>query len=413
MKRILVRGGVNPLKPLSINQILLHNKIGGNSGNVLYLAGVLRGICADDVDVDMDGYAAEGGRYKEADIDRINQVYDAYLIPLADAFRADFVKNLENLTRFVKQLKIPCHIIGVGIRGKYDLDVNSAFTFDDKAKDFVKAVLEKSPMIGLRGEITAKYLTRLGFSEENDYTVIGCPSMYIFGKRIARRHLFLEKDSRISINFNPTIPEIDQNILECSRQYREWFYVAQNIEELRCLWLGLPKPDLRDKFYFADISDELYVGNHVKGFVTAGDWIRYMNTIDLSIGGKFHGNMAAILGGAPAIFIPSDARMQELVLYHSLPAINAKDWKKIDSFEQAVEKVDFDRYLSLHEKNFTHYCGFLEKLGIPNVYGSRKAENDELLLFNRPVSSVLSCSKEEVIHRWTEYKNALERKIKK
>ena len=158
MKRILVRGGMNPLKPLNLSQILAYDKIGGNTGNILYLTGVLRSIYADDVEVDVDGYAGEGGLYNSNDIDQINQIYDAYLIPLADAFRPDFVNQLNSLTKLVKQLKIPCHILSVGIRGEYDMDVHCQYPFDEQVKEFVKAVLEKSPIIGVRGEITAEYL---------------------------------------------------------------------------------------------------------------------------------------------------------------------------------------------------------------------------------------------------------------
>lgn len=409
MKRILVRGGMNPLKPLNLSQILAYDKIGGNTGNILYLTGVLRSIYADDVEVDVDGYAGEGGLYNSNDIDQINQIYDAYLIPLADAFRPDFVNQLNSLTKLVKQLKIPCHILSVGIRGEYDMDVHCQYPFDEQVKEFVKAVLEKSPMIGVRGEITAEYLQKFGLSEEKDYTVIGCPSMYIFGKQIHRRKFCLDKSSRLSLNFNPNIQEITENLLECARnQFGEWLYVAQGINEIKCLWLGLSTPDLKNEYYLKGLFEELYGENHVRAFISAGDWIRYMNTIDLSIGGKLHGNIAAVLGGAPTIFIPSDARMQELVSYHSFPSIAAKDWKKIENIEKLVDKIDLDKYLSVHTKNFEHYCEFLEKLEIPNIYSEHQAEKEELLSFSRPVTSILNCSKYEMLQRLTEYKNAAE-----
>ena len=63
MRKLLVRGGVNPLKPMTTNQIVLHNRIGGNSGNVLYLTGVLRSLYSSETDV---GTADQKGLYKEA-----------------------------------------------------------------------------------------------------------------------------------------------------------------------------------------------------------------------------------------------------------------------------------------------------------------------------------------------------------
>ena len=136
-----------------------------------------------------------------------------------------------------------------------------------------------------------------------------------------------------------------------------------------------------------------------------------MNTIDMSIGGKLHGNIAAVLGGAPTVFIPSDARTQELVEYHSFPSIAAKDWKKITDLEELLEKVNFDSYLKIHRNNFEHYKTFIQTLGIPNIYSKHQTEKDELLLYSRPITSVLSCNKYEMIQRWSDYKNALERKL--
>ena len=100
---------------------------------------------------------------------------------MADAVRADFVREMKGLTKLVKSLKIPCFVIGIGVRAPYEPEVDFSYSFDDVVREFLKAVLEKSAIIGVRGWITADYLSRLGFKEERDFTIIGCPSMYTFG----------------------------------------------------------------------------------------------------------------------------------------------------------------------------------------------------------------------------------------
>lgn len=49
---------------------------------------------------------------------------------------------------------------------------------------FVKAILNKSAILGLQGEITAAYLRKLGFTEEKDFTVIGCPVVFMNGDEL-------------------------------------------------------------------------------------------------------------------------------------------------------------------------------------------------------------------------------------
>lgn len=53
--------------------------------------------------------------------------------------------------------------------------MSNSFPFDEDVKEFIKAVLDRSAKVGIRGEITASYLKRLGFREEIDFTVMGCP----------------------------------------------------------------------------------------------------------------------------------------------------------------------------------------------------------------------------------------------
>ena len=48
-------------------------------------------------------------------------------------------------------------------------------------RDFVAAVLDRGPSIGVRGELTADFLRRLG---SRDVEVIGCPSMFFHGPRL-------------------------------------------------------------------------------------------------------------------------------------------------------------------------------------------------------------------------------------
>lgn len=53
-----------------------------------------------------------------------------FIIPLANAFREDFVEELRNLTKLIRKLKIPCVVIGVGVQADYEPDFNKTNIFD-------------------------------------------------------------------------------------------------------------------------------------------------------------------------------------------------------------------------------------------------------------------------------------------
>ena len=48
-------------------------------------------------------------------MERWNAEYDMFLIPLANAFRTTFKKELKMLTDLVERLTIPCVVVGVGL----------------------------------------------------------------------------------------------------------------------------------------------------------------------------------------------------------------------------------------------------------------------------------------------------------
>ena len=206
MRRYLIRGGYSPLENQSVFNIIRRNLFGRNSGNLLYLFGAYRTLVDYDVEVVVDQYKGENGLYFEKDIDFINNNYEGYIVPLADAFRDDFENKLNTYSEFFGKLTIPVCILGVGHRASYEPDLSEKRKFDDTVKNFVKSALNKSSCIGVRGEITGKYLQKLGFMENKDYMVIGCPSMYSYGLHINQRKWTGFPFRNISVNCGGMAP---------------------------------------------------------------------------------------------------------------------------------------------------------------------------------------------------------------
>ena len=147
--------------------MILKNMIGGNVGNLIYAYSIYRNLTTEDVEIIPDRY-----RINEKDASEINKKYDAYIIPLADAFRESFVESLKKYTKLIEKLTIPVIVIGVGVKAPMNKRIENGFPFDNVVKEFVKAVLKRSNMIGVRGQITADYLSYLGFTEGVDHTAV-------------------------------------------------------------------------------------------------------------------------------------------------------------------------------------------------------------------------------------------------
>ena len=407
MRRILIRSGISPLDNFDAAHMILKNSIGGNVGNLVYAYSVYRTLMTKNTVITPDYYKIDHTK-----ADEINKKYDCYIIPLADAFRKDFVPNLRKYTKLIKKLKIPVIVIGAGLRAPFEPNLKEGFSFDEDVKAFVKAVLEKSSIIGLRGQITSDYLTRLGFKEGVDHTVIGCPSMYAFGRELNIRKTKITKNSLVSVNSSKLSPK---NVLDFitrgMEEYPNHYFIPQWMKEFKLTYLGHPSID--DKVvhnYPTKMSDAIYQEDRVRYFLSAPKWIEFLKQVDLSFGARLHGNITATIAGTPSILITKDARMRELAEYHQLTSITKDDIKENTKLSDVIQQVDFHRPEKRQAENFDHYIDFLNKNNLDHIYKKKMKPKQvpldkelKKIKLREPIKTISGISTKEMAERWEAY----------
>ncbi|TWT27852.1 polysaccharide pyruvyl transferase family protein [Planomicrobium sp. CPCC 101110] len=415
MTNILIRAGMSPLDTFDASHMIVNNSIGGNVGNLVYQYSVFRTLMTKDTTITPDYYDFDP-KYA----DEINEKYDYFVIPLADAFREQFVPSLRKYTKLIKKLKIPVIVIGVGLRAPFEPKLNEGFPFDEDVKAFVKAVLEKSSIIGLRGEITSEYLTKLGFREGTDHTVIGCPSMYAFGRDLHIRDTVITKDSLISVNSSRHSPKnVLDFITRSMEEYPNHYFIPQWLKELKLTYTGTPSIAKSSTNYPVKMSDPTYMDNRVRYFLNVPTWLDFLQKADLSFGARLHGNITATIAGTPSILIPKDARMRELAEYHQLTHVMADKITAKTKLSDLVKKADFQQPVKPHGKNFDHYIDFLNKNGLDHIYKETLypaivplEEKIAKIRLQEPVSPITGVTTEEIVRRLETF-YPLEEKYKK
>lgn len=389
-KRYLIRTNITPFDNPGYYDAILQNVVRSNSGNLLFPHSLVRALMTDD-DTVFDPVNTHG-HFPDAEIDRINANYDAFLIPLANAFRVSFMEELANLTALVRRLTIPCIVVGIGFQGNLAGDISRGFKWADTARDFCNAVLEKSAKIGLRGETTAKFMDYLGFQRGKDYQVIGCPSMFLYGAKLpAPKPLSLSPDIRIHINSKVDLPQKLHDYLKgvCDA-IPDHYYLPQNQYELVALYAGLPlsytRPDLKTmpNYYPADPSHPLFQNNRIRGFVTVPSWLDFLKQGDLNFGTRIHGNIAAILAGIPAFIVAPDSRVLELAEYHQIPHTTIADLDSEKSIFELLEDVDFNSVLGRHKERFETYLQFLSDNDLESIYPTQNT----LCPFDKKIANI-------------------------
>ena len=396
--------------------LLARDRFGSNNGNLIYQYSVVRTLMLEDVEFYSDDYIINPDR-----ADEINEKYDAYILPFADAFRENFIGDLNKYTELIKKLNIPVIVIGIGVRAPFGYDIKNGFSYDDDVRAFVQAVLEKSSIIGLRGQITANYLEYLGFVPEKDFTVIGCPSMYTFGREIKLREVSLNQNSQVYLNAGDITTQETMLFLDrVSNRFKNYYFIPQVYQEFVLNYLGIGTVENVVPNFPQNIASKYYAEGRVKYFLNASTWFDYMKQTSLSIGTRLHGNIVATINGTPSITIVHDTRMKELADYHQLPSITLEEVNETSEIEELINRVDFNKVSEVHPKRFDHYIEFLEKNNLNHIYQEKFREKDIPLdklvknkVFHEPMSTINTISEEKRNKRLIEGHEIYLRRIKR
>lgn len=382
-QRILLRAAKSPLRVANVRETLEQNLIGTNSGNLIFSHAAARMLTTSRAQVAPDVFNA-----RREDAGWINERFDHFVIPLANAFRPDFVEHLDEMSACIEQLRIPVTVFGVGAQAVGEGDPAELAPLAAHVRRFVGAVLDRSASIGVRGEFTAKYLVSLGF-DSSQIEIIGCPSMFLTDgvERVPTHAPELTPNSNLAINLSPHVRGVRELAERHRRAFKNIQYIAQDTRDLRIFlrrgW-DTPKDDLetapitpRDRI-LAPATTAFYLDPHT--------WIADLTKVDVTFGTRIHGNVAALLAGRPAYVLAHDSRTLELARYFEIPHTDVSgprgvlDVTAVDLFKSA----DYSAMKRNHLSRLRATCAFLERNGLHHAF----APGESTTAFDRAVESL-------------------------
>ena len=426
---------MSPFDNFDALEVITKNTVGMNIGNMVFPYSMHRTLMTDDVQIDM---IRTDLRKTKADVDYFNSEYSCLVLPFATAFRTSYLKQLKTVASLVRSLSIPCVVTGVGVgsgvgwKGSFEEEMEISPELDEAVIDFMKSILEKSSMIGIRGEITGKYLSQLGFKEERDFTVIGCPSMFLHGSELPKFNVpELTPASAVSITGKITLPKaFCEFFVRSMGQFENCHYVPQVLDEISMMYVGCPYPGNKTKIskmykmnqipkgYPISPCDETYLSGKGISFINVPSWLDYFKTKEFSFGSRIHGTIAGILGGVPSYITVSDSRTLELAEYHNIPHISVNDLKKDTTIFDLHERADFSALHRGHSDRFNHFIEFLNKNGLDHIYKDggvvKNSPFDQKIAsinFNGPLHPLFSVSAEEQAERLEKFFTYYNKKV--
>ena len=386
MKQILLRSGLSPLSDPNVHSIMDRNLIGSNVGNLVYAYSLYRWLMTgEDVTIHTDHYRAERGKYTDEEIDRINEEYSMYVIPLADVFRPAWEPYFEHMTQFIRKLRIPVLLVGCGVCAPFEARVSDPFEKPSEkiVKDFLGAVLDHSAKIGTRGTFTAEYLESLGFGSEH-VMAIGCPSVYTYGPELSVSEPDLSGASRIIVTNNAYAPDETISFLRrVMETHSNYLFIPQRVEELRAMYSGKDPTAARlaetHEDYPRKKHDPILTGGKTCFPLNIATWNSLVSGAGLSVGPRLHGGVICMLNKVPTLVLVKDKRTREVAEYHHFAWVPCSEIHPDSSLEQMVADADF-KALSLHQRaNFERYRSFLEQNKVDHIYKDTDTVAEALL----------------------------------
>ena len=356
--------------------------LGANSGNLVF-----QYACSLLVDAPLTHIGMTETPY--SDVPAV-QATQKMIVPAANHLRAD--SDWTGLNNFLSGINKPLIVMGLGAQSPKiggTKETLGALRSNAQVMRLVDILRDRAEFITVRGDYTQTVCYELGLK---DVHVLGCPSAMInpdpgLGRGMDTR-LRLARDGmnppRIAVTAAaPFEIRDDPPKRDIEQQLFRWvvatdgLYVQQSggIDAMRAAngrWYEM------DRGARASISVVMapnmepldlwaFMAKGGRFYTSANHWREDMRDVDVCMGTRLHGNMAAIAAGTPGVIIAHDSRTGELGQTMHLPSLDIADAMAAGSVQEALGRVTFDgtAFDTWRRQTARSYEQAFTRMGIP------------------------------------------------
>lgn len=346
---------------------------GANTGNLFIGHGLFHGLdCA---------HKAFHPGFGAIPPERLHEHFDTVFVPASN-----FVGNGVDLTAhadYFARTKLPIFCFGLGSQ----LRPGEAPALKPGTERFLRLMAERGGSIGVRGAFTAEVLWEMGI---RNTSITGCPSM--LGMRagtLARLAVAVPSRDKVALNFSnnvrrhalhPEAMRICENALFQRLLSENAYYVIQNerpeLDMIAAMAAGNADRHtaaMREVAALFGVSPSradvrLFLERRMRVFFSVEDWVGCMATMGVAIGSRFHGNVAALLAGTPALFLVHDMRTRELCELMRLPHILLDRELPAEEILERASALDYEPFIAQFARLTMEWRLFLDRNGLDVLF---------------------------------------------
>ena len=269
-----------------------------------------------------------------------------------------FADNLERLS-------VPVVVFGLGAQApSYSSD---NLEIPEESKRLFRLIGERSEQIAVRGPFTAEVLATIGVTNT---VVTGCQSA--FWRMTPTFTGTIPAPSTKRVVFNHTGPWREYPLIRRAMDHG-WENIGQMHWAEETLKNDGDAGELDEqygKLFAAGHLDRdqyiAYISKSFYKFYDLDEWIEHLRGATFSFGTRFHGNMAALHAGVPALWVTHDSRTLELCEHLGLPHVSLQDARHLSN-DELVARADFGPFLRKYSDNYRTFFEYVERAGLAHA----------------------------------------------
>lgn len=317
---------------------------------------------------------------------RIERDFDAVVLSFANIIQTfdsateermqSLLDSFENTAIYVEQLNIPVFALGIGLQNELPPERSAVAP---KLLRLLQAINDKGAIFGVRGETTERWLHSIGLTKAK---ALGCPSMFAYPRNILAIRPPAGPDGvwaaagRLQ-NRGKQGERVD--LLKTIGDAFAADYVFQN--DLFLLTHGHD-----DEAVYDDATGELNRAFILRltraraGFESPfrshyffrdpNRWRMFASMRRAYVGDRFHGGVAFMQAGKPAVILQSDARVRELTDILGIPTLPIADLTPDNVQRKVLDALSADRlaaFKTIYLKRLRAYVSACEHAGLSFV----------------------------------------------
>lgn len=306
----------------------------------------------------------------------VDEHFDLVVFPMANHVRPG--ARLGHLVDIVEALRTDFAVFGLGLQNQLAADISA---LDSGTTKLFELFNERAKVFGVRGEATEKWFSSVGLLNAQ---ALGCPSLYVYPRNI----LGIKAPPKLTRGTIMTAGHIHQRAERSTALYRilagwDARYVMQ--DEL----FHLPRLLENDDFYNdatgqldkETIEFSLSVIHHRRApfrdywyFQDVEPWRVFASQQSAYVGDRFHGAVAALQAGVPALVLGEDLRVAELCAYFGIPYRATTDARRLTLPDLVQTALSDDALATFQARYADRLAGFQKALSLIGVPEARSSE---------------------------------------